>query len=216
MYKSRGFSIIFVLILSLLSALISGIAVYYFSVGKYQVEKKNLEEELDKLKDSYEKLRVENEQLKALSKDETENWKTFSSKEYGYSIKYPSLWVYKDYGKLEGGSKMVTFAPDVSDLPPENSDQPAIISININNKPLSSFSLSQCPQNVKKESITIGEDISAIKWVVPAGCSEDMFGEFKITTIEIKKSQNKFINIENFNDKELEIFEKMLKTFKLI
>ncbi len=148
--------------------------------------------------------------------DETSDWKTFTSTDYGFSIKYPPNWVYKDYGKLPEGSKMVAFADKTSNLPAEQSDQPAIIGISIADQAISIGSLSLCPNNVKKENISIGSNISAIKWSTLGNCVDDMFGDAKIVTIEVKKSNGGYIHIENFNNQQKSIFEKMLTTFKFI
>lgn len=218
MYRQRSFlPILIVLIFSIIAAIASGAAVYYYSIGKTQVEQKQKEEEKEKiekeledLKKEYEKLKAENEQLKGSEEAETSDWKTYSSSKYGVSIKYPRNWVYKDYGQ------MVAFADKTSNLPAEDSDQPAIISISTASQAITASSLSQCPNNAKKETITLSSDISAAKWTTLGNCAEDMFGDAKIITIEVKKSSAKYIHIENFNDEQKSIFEKMLPTFKLI
>ncbi len=109
---------------------------------------------------------------------------------------------------------MVAFADKTSNLPAEQSDQPAIIGISIADKAIASSEISQCPANVKKETVKVGSNTSAVKWTTLGNCADDMFGDSKIITVEVKQSNGKYVHIENFNNQEKSIFEKMLTTFK--
>lgn len=91
MYRQRNFSpILIVIIFSIAAALASGIAVYYYSVGKNEVDKKKITEELENLKKEYEKLKAEHEQLKASSLTEKSN--AYTNEKDGYSFNYPASW----------------------------------------------------------------------------------------------------------------------------
>lgn len=214
----RGFStIVVILITAFLSLTVAGGGVWYWQNQEAQKQKTDSDKKTQELQKQVEDLKKEIEEAKSSDKDsETVNWKTFSSTSYGYSIKYPSGWVYKDYGKLPEGAKMVAFADTTSSLPREQSDQPAIIGISISDKAIVASELSQCSSNVKKTTVTIGSGISATKWTTLGNCADDMFGDSKIITVEVKQSNGKYVHIENFNNQEKSIFEKMLTTFKLI
>lgn len=98
MYKSKSLSPIFVgIIFSLIASLASGIGVYYYSVGKNEVDKakkekerEEVQNELDGLKVEYEKTRAENEQLK--SDVSGESRKIYEDKTDKYSFTYPINW----------------------------------------------------------------------------------------------------------------------------
>lgn len=144
----------------------------------------------------------------------TKDWKTFSSSEYGFSIKYPKDWVYKDYGKKPEGSKMVGFADKESNLAPEQSDGHSVVDIAMVEEAIKESSLTQHPDKLKKEEITIGNKISVIKWTLLPGRDNDFAGDSKLVMIEAKLENGKYAVITNTDDVKADIFERMLETFR--
>lgn len=215
MYKQRSFSpILIVLIFSIIAAVASGIAVYYYTVGKAELAKKEKDEELESLKKENETLKVENEQLKANEREveQVESWKTYTSIKYNFSIKYPESWFYKD--DYSSKKDFIAFASEDSELPKPETDESAKIGIRISS-PLKDKERTNSPDKLEKEKITIGEGIEATKVTLLPGRKDDLMGDLKIVTIEVPIAGNKIISIENTDDYEVAIFEKMLKTFKL-
>lgn len=152
---------------------------------------------------------------KETGSEETKDWKTYKNDKYKYSIKYPKNWVYKDYEQV-GGSAMVAFADTEAGLPPEQSDAFAIIDISVISDKINESTLTQSPDKLKKESITVGKDIRGTKYTLLPGRENDMGGDMKEVIIELNESvDGKYLHLVNNGDKFSEIFEKILKTFKL-
>lgn len=152
---------------------------------------------------------------KAVAGEETKDWKTYKNEKNKYSIKYPKDWVYKDYSLKPEGSDSVGFAENQSKLAPEQSDGSSTVGISVSDTATNEATVSQHPDKVKKETITIGKDISATKYTLLPGRTNDMGGEVKYVFVEVKLAGGKYAIIGNTNDVQVEIFEKMLKTFKL-
>lgn len=209
----RGIApIAIILITAVVSVLVAGGGAWYFGDQQAKKQKADSDKKIADLEKKIEELKKASEES---DDSETSGWKTFSDEGYGFLIKYPGNWVYKDYGKINEGSKSVAFADSTATLPKEQTDQPAIISVSIADKAIAANDLSMCPTNVKKSTLTIGSGISAIKWTTLGTCSEDMYN-YKMTTYEVKQSSGKYVNINNYNDTEKSVFEIMLTTFKLI
>ena len=214
MYRQRRFpSILLVLIFCIITAVILGAVVYYYSIGKTEVYKKQKDEELENLKKENETFKVENEQLKADLKNDINSWEIYTSTKYNFSVKYPMGWIYKDDYSLK--KDLVAFAFTESELPKTQTDEFAEISVRIV-RCLKDKERTNSPDKLKKEEITIGDEVKASKITLEAGREDDLAGDNKIVSIEVSCENNKVISIENVDDWEKDIFEKMLQTFRLL
>ena len=147
--------------------------------------------------------------------EETKDWKTYTSEKNKYSIKYPKDWVYKDYSLKPEGSDSVGFAENESKLAPEQSDGSSTVSVSVSDTATNEATVSQHPDKVKKETVTIGKDIEATKYTLLPGRTNDMAGDVKYVFVEVKLANGKYAIIGNTGDAQVDIYEKMLKTFKL-
>lgn len=214
--NNRGIApIAIMVIIGIVAAGVAGGGAWYFGDQQAKKQKADSDKKIEELEKKIDELEKASKDSEESSDSEISGWKTFSDEGYGFSIKYPGEWVYKDYGKLNEGSKSVAFADSTATLPKEQSDQPAIISVSIADKVIATGDLSQCSANVKKSTATVGSAITATKWSILGNCSEDMYNS-KSVIYEVKGSNGKYINIDNYNDTEKTIFEKMLTTFKLL
>lgn len=152
--------------------------------------------------------------LSVQNQQATEGWKIYTNTEYGFEIKYPSDWYFREIeqGIIEGG---IYFSPEK----PDESETGGIV---FTNKALSIIlatsqkSLLQFAENylnlsiVDKfeiENVKIGEE-NGIK--IKVNCEGVSCGGPKWF---IKKTEKVYIFNPNFSDK-IDILEKMLSTFK--
>lgn len=148
--------------------------------------------------------------------DETVDWKTYTASKYGYSIKYPSSWVYKDYELVtDGGTKLVGFAPDIAKLAPEQSDAWSTVDIRIGDSKIVAGELTYSPDKLKIETVEIGNELSATKYTLSPG-REDFAGNLKEVIYEIKTNSGRYVRVTNIDDAEKDTLSKMLETFKLL
>lgn len=194
MYRTRSFSpILIVLIFSIVAAIASGIAVYYYSVGKSEVEKKKISEELENLKKDYEKLKVEHEQLKA-SSSQAEKSNTYTNEKDGYSINYPAGWfVTKD----SEGVILTNFKYPQEDGTELSGNQTKIV-INLKNNPQK-----MTPKTWALN--TIGEETTVLKKEELKIASKDAYkvkteGLGVTTSVFVAKTSTKMLEIINYGD----------------
>jgi len=218
MYKEKGFSpILIVLIFSIVAAVASGIAVYYYSVGQSEVEKKQkveekerVEKQLADLKSDYEKLRVENEQLKGTEKAGAN--KVFTNQEDGYSFEYSSTGWFVIKDKSEG--VVITNFKYLSSDGRELINDEVKMTINIKDNTEKMTPKAWSTKNIgDEEKILLKKDLKV-----------DGKSAYKIktenigimTSVYIAKSSTKMVEIVCFgNDKELQL-SKILESFKFL
>lgn len=84
--------LIITIVIALLVGAAAGGGVWYWQNQK----NKRLENQISDLKKQVESLKGGSNSGETSENDLTKDWKTYESKEYGYSIKYPKDWYFKD------------------------------------------------------------------------------------------------------------------------
>jgi len=214
MYRDKKPRTFFVsLIFAVLAAVISGLFVYYYSVGSLEVEKKKTKEELQSLKNDNDKLKVENEQLKAqaeVSKSSNgSDSKTYTNDKDGYSFSYPSSWFVT---KNTEGVVLTNFKYPQANGTELKSDQAKIV-IDIKNNPekltpkaWSGNAIGENTTILKKGDLKVdGKDAYNLQTKDDTGTS---------ISIYVAKSQTKMIEIINYgSDTEL---TNIINSFKFL
>jgi hypothetical protein len=139
--------------------------------------------------------------------NETADWKVYKNYKYNFSIKYPQSWVYKEYGteKLS-----LVFAPNENELQKTPAGNANCIVISVG----TTIEETQRANEIShKETVNIGNNVLAKKFVLPAN---EVFRYPKMIIFEIPIENNEVISIQNFNDCQVEIFNKMINTFEFL
>lgn len=131
----------------------------------------------------------------------------------GFTLDYPKAWVYRVYSGST--NSLVAFATTTANLPAENSDQQAGISVTTAKTSAVAKDLTSDVDKASKETVTIGDNISATKWTLASGRPNDLGGEQKIVMYEVKLKDNTYIRIQNVADNNLAAFNDMIKSLKL-
>ena len=139
----------------------------------------------------------------------TADWKTFTSTKYGFSIKYPSTWIYKEYAV---GDLSVAFAATAADLPKEQTDEP--MGIGFTAIPAEDLDAVTPTDKILVEPVTI-DGASANKITFLPGRPEEMYSDATIIDYRIPVT-GATLQIENFDDYQKAIFEQMIQSFKFI
>lgn len=144
--------------------------------------------------------------------DETAGWKTFTGS-CGYSIKYPTNWVYKDYSTLPNGAPVVAFADKTSSLPPEQSDALGIIGVRCSDEELAD-NITTDPSKIQKETVTVdGKTVK--KWTLLSGRTDDMYGDVKMVYVSVPAKNGKYVWATLYSETFTDIFTKMVNTITI-
>jgi flagellar capping protein FliD len=132
----------------------------------------------------------------------------------GYSVKYPNTWVYRVYNGST--NSLVAFASTTSNLPAENSDQQPGIAISTATTAAVAKDLTMDTAKATKETVTIGNNVSATKWTLAAGRPNDLIGgEQKVVYYEVKLKDGTYVRLQNVADANVAVFNQILKSFTL-
>ncbi len=134
--------------------------------------------------------------------DPTANWKTYTSTKYGYSIKYPEIWVFKE------GVEGPEFAPSQDLFSVSNSEVFSPVSVWV--KASDNFDLSRESLNRYEEIPVV---IGGIETKRVTGIHKAT-GE-RITGVKFTYNNHIFV-IVTFGDKYIQTFDQMLPTFKFL
>lgn len=212
MYREKsGSKILIVLMFIMVAAAVSGAAVYYYTIGKTEVDKKKLAEEVDNVKKENEKLKAENEQLKAAGTETNQSTetKTYTSKKDGYSFEYPASWfVIED----TEGTILTNFKYPAEDGRELTANETKIV-INLKNNPQkmtpktwAANAVGEQTTIIKKEELKVdGKDAYKMKTKEETG---------NMTSVYVAKTSAKMLEIINYeNDSGL---TKIIESFKFI
>ena len=97
--------------------------------------------------------------------EETSDWLAFTSDAYGFSVKYPRDWSYKDYGMSQGGESLGFVAFSFSELPasiPQGTPLFVPIEIKLSTKNLNEL---KAPYDGLAQKTVTEVDISGIKGI---------------------------------------------------
>lgn len=141
------------------------------------------------------------------SENETANWKVYKNYKYNFSIKYPQSWVYKEY---ETEKLSLVFAPNENKI---QKNQPRSTNCIIISVGTTIEDTQRANEISQKETVNIGKNVLAKKIILPAN---EMFRYPKMIIFEIPIENNEVISIQNFNDCQLDIFNKMISTFEFL
>lgn len=97
--------------------------------------------------------------------DESSDWLTFTSDAYGFSVKYPRDWSYKDYGMSQGGESLGFVAFSFSELPasiPQGTPLFVPIEVKLSTKSLDEL---KAPYEGMAQKTVSEVDISGIKGI---------------------------------------------------
>lgn len=207
--KQNGLSAIWVILFVVLALILGAIGGYYYSKNK---EGKTTTSTVTPTSTS------------TTTSDETASWKTYTNSKYGYSIKYPTNWAYREFPDTESGAglRLTSTASD-----PANE----LITIDINARPVSQKSqtfseyvktaasssiqgydslVSNTP--VKTDSGLTGYETT---WKVTTLGSQTETISLPITYFDAKNSSNDTVMVTLIDSKYLEIYNKMIVTFQL-
>lgn len=189
-----------------LAALAVGGTTWYVMDANQKKDAQQYEKQIQELEEQKNQEKTETKES-----NETANWKTFQGT--GFTIKYPSNWVFKDYSKLAEGSKMVGFADVIANLAPEQSDGHSVVDAAWGTDVYSEDDLTTSLDKLTKTTVKIG-NLNGNKYTLAAGRPNDMNGESKLVIYQIELSDGSYLTITNTDDREKEIFEKMVLTVK--
>jgi len=144
--------------------------------------------------------------------NETADWLTYENEKYGYRIKYPKDWFYEVQSVNEDSQRRVVF-----NYKKDNKNHIAI-TVDVNNtleklsKELSSIQIYNAPP-ITQEKIKFHGLDAIYSTGDLLGYEESIFFEYNKKLFKIEYHTGK---IENKNDYELDIYNKMMDSFKFI
>ena len=148
-----------------------------------------------------------------LLKDETANWKTYQNEEFGYEIKYPKDWTYKE----DSPPRLVSFDSAFK-------DKGVFLIIVHDNKeelPLLEFLDKQYSEGIgisppTEEHMVIIDSHSAVRYSYPSYPIDPSFIEKVYFANDDKVYEIKRESYENDSNFQLENFNQILSTFKFL
>lgn len=196
----------------MLSALVVLAAAVTFGVTWFVLDKsvKENQEVSDAHRASLQERIVQLEK-KVLAAEDARESKTYTGD--GYAVNYPTAWVYRVYN--DSSVSLVAFADAQANLPAANSDQLPVISTSVTGNAAKASDLTSETKYVSKTTATIGSHAQATVWTLAAGRPNDLNGNAKIVIYEVKMANGKYLRLENVNDKNKDIYQKMLNSLKL-
>jgi hypothetical protein len=210
--------IIITTLLVILSAGAVGGGVYYVLNSNFKKEREANEKAMNEILDQVKVITDEKENPSApittpVVKDETADWKTFTSNNYGFSLKYPSGWVYKDYGDTK--FPFFAFAESTNALPPANSDALAPVGVKVQGLPYTKTDMGPDLTKVTEESVTIA-GVSGTKFTKLPGRTDDMYPGTKMVFYQVKSNSGKYLIFQGAQESNIVVLDQMIKTIKLL
>ncbi|MFA6072093.1 MAG: hypothetical protein WC810_26305, partial [Janthinobacterium sp.] len=154
--------------------------------------------------------------------DEIADWQTYTNDKYGYEVKYPQDWIYRQFPDTKSGAGFkLQSAPD--DI------QYEVIDINVNGRPLNSQKIS-FQEYVKIAAVQEIQNYDSLKSIEKVTTQSGLIGykttwnvssitggkssvSLPITYFDTKNSKGDTVQISISDEKYLEIYGQMLSTF---
>ncbi|MCL5794834.1 MAG: hypothetical protein M1338_00530 [Patescibacteria group bacterium] len=211
MHKQNGMGAIAVILVVIIALLLGALGGYYYFKNKDG-------------KSTNSTVTTTPTTTSSTSSSETASWKTYTNSTYGYAIKYPSDWAYREYPDTKSGAGF-RLASTTSD--PANE----LITIDLNARPAAqkTQSFAEYVKTAASASIQGYGDLvsnAPIKttsgltgyettWKVTSMTTQKTETSLPITYFDSKDSNNDTINVTLVDSKYLDTYNKMLPTFQL-